>query len=220
MNKFTDTSEKGLEIQFTEYLKDSCGYDYRENSHYNNLICLDEELLFQFLEASQPKAVEKLKRYHKDIYEQKIIKRLYDQIKTKGVIEVLRKGITDGFTDTKLRLFYDKPVSAYNAKANALFKDNIFSVMRQVHYSPMNNNSLDMAIFINGIPVITFELKNELTRQTVKNAIRQYRKDRDPNEELFRLGRLLVNFAVDTEEVWMCTHLKGDKSHFLPFNKG
>lgn len=220
MSKSTDTTEKGLESHITNYLVDANRYIQRESTDYNNVSCLDEDLLFQFFETTQPKAVEKLKRYHKDLYRQKIIKRLNDRIQAKGVIEVLRKGIVDGFTDTKLKLFYDKPVSAYNASASALYQSNIFSVIRQVYYSTKNKNSLDMVVFINGLPVITFELKNELTKQNVKHAINQYKKDRDPNEELFRLGRLVVNFAVDTEEVWMCTQLKGEQSYFLPFNKG
>lgn len=216
----TNTTEKGLESHITNYLVDANNYVQRESQHYNNVNCLDEEILFQFLEATQSKAVEKLKRYHKDLYHQKIIKRINDQIQAKGVIEVLRKGITDGFTDTKLRLFYDKPVSGYNTRANTLYQANVFSVIRQVYYSTHNRNSLDIVAFINGFPIITFELKNELTKQNVQHAIKQYKKDRDPNDELFRLGRLVVNFAVDTEEVWMCTHLRGENSYFLPFNKG
>lgn len=218
--KQTDTTEKGLETHIAQYLVNENGYLLRENTAYDNVACLDSELLFQFLEATQSKPVAKLKTYHKDLYEQKIIKRINDQIQAKGVIEVLRKGITDGFTDTKLHLFYDKPVSNYNASANAFYKANRFSVMRQVYFSPQNKKSLDLAVFINGIPVISFELKNELTKQNVEHAIKQYKTDRDPNEELFRLGRLIVNFAVDTEEVWMCTQLKKEKSYFLPFNKG
>lgn len=220
MSKQTDTTEKGLEAHISQYLVEENKYLLRENKVYDNVSCLDNQLLFQFLEATQPKAVAKLKAFHKDLYEQKIIKRLNDQIQAKGVIEVLRKGITDGFTDTKLNLFYDKPVSAYNADANALYQANLFSVMRQVYFSPNDKKSLDMMIFINGIPVISFELKNELTKQNVQHAIKQYKYDRDPNEELFRLGRLMVNFAVDTEEIWMCTQLKKEKSYFLPFNKG
>lgn len=216
----TDTTEKGLEAHISQYLVEENKYLLRENKVYDNVSCLDNDLLFQFLEATQPKAVAKLKAFHKDLYEQKIIKRLNDQIQAKGIIEVLRKGITDGFTDTKLNLFYDKPVSAYNAGANALYQANLFSVMRQVYFSPNDKKSLDMMIFINGIPVISFELKNELTKQNVQHAIKQYKYDRDPNEELFRLGRLMVNFAVDTEEIWMCTQLKKEKSYFLPFNKG
>ncbi|AFL83008.1 helicase, type I site-specific restriction-modification system restriction subunit [Belliella baltica DSM 15883] len=216
----TDTTEKGLETHIAQYLVNDNGYLLRENTAYDNVACLDSALLFEFLEATQPKSVAKLKTYHKDLYEQKIIKRLNDQIQAKGVIEVLRKGITDGFTDTKLHLFYDKPVSNYNVSASILYQANSFSVMRQVYFSPQNKKSLDLMLFINGIPIISFELKNELTKQNVQHAIKQYKTDRDPNEELFRLGRLMVNFAVDTEEVWMCTQLKKEKSYFLPFNKG
>ncbi len=216
----TDTTEKGLETHIAQYLVNENGYLLRENTAYNNVACLDSVLLFEFLETTQPKSVAKLKTYHKDLYEQKIIKRINDQIQAKGVIEVLRKGITDGFTDTKLHLFYDKPVSNYNASANALYQANRFSVMRQVYFSPLYKKSLDLVVFINGIPIISFELKNELTKQNVEHAIKQYKTDRDPNEELFRLGRLMVNFAVDTEEVWMCTQLKKEKTYFLPFNKG
>ena len=220
MTKQTDTTEKGLEVHIANYLANENGYLLRENKAYDNVACLDSELLFEFLEATQPKAVAKLKAHHKDLYRQRISKRINDQIKAKGVIEVLRKGITDGFTATKLHLFYDKPVSNYNASAKALYEANLFSVMRQVYFSPLNKKSLDLVVFINGIPIISFELKNELTKQNVEHAIKQYKTDRDPNEELFRLGRLMVNFAVDTEEVWMCTQLKKEKSHFLPFNKG
>ena len=220
MIKQTDTTEHGLEAHIANYLVVENKYLLRENTVYDNVNCVDRELLFQFLEATQPKAVAKLKTYHKDLYEQKILKRLNDQIVAKGIVEVLRKGITDGFTDTKLQLFYDKPVSAYNVSAIALYQANLFSVMRQVYFSPKNKKSLDMMIFINGIPVISFELKNELTKQNVHHAIKQYKEDRDANEELFRFGRLMVNMAVDTEEVWMCTHLKNEKSYFLPFNKG
>lgn len=216
----TNTTKKGLEAHIAQYLVEENNYLLRENKVYDNVSCIDSELLFQFFEATQPKVVAKIKTYHKDLYEQKIVKRLNDQIQAKGIIEVLRKGITDGFTDTKLMLFYDKPVSAYNVGANKLYQSNLFSVMRQVYFSPNDKKSLDLMIFINGIPIISFELKNELTKQNVQNAIRQYKEDRDPNEELFRLGRLMVNFAVDTEEIWMCTQLKKEKSYFLPFNKG
>ena len=216
----TDTTEKGLETHITDYLVNVNNYTRRDSADFNSATCLDEDLLFQFLDATQPNAVAKLKKHHQELYRQKVIKRLNDQIQSKGIIEVLRKGIVDGFTDTKLNLFYDKPVSIYNQTAETLYQANIFSVTRQVKFSPHNNKSLDAVIFINGLPIISFELKNELTKQTVKDAIEQYKKDRDPNEEFFRLGRLIVNFAVDTEEIWMSTHLKKEKSYFLPFNKG
>jgi type I restriction enzyme, R subunit len=118
----TNTTEKGLEAYITQYLVDENQYVQREYKSFDNVNCIDSELFFQFLEATQLKALAKLKLYHKELYKQKIIKRFNDQVQAKGIIEVLRKGITDGFTDTKLQLFYDKPVSAYNASANALYK--------------------------------------------------------------------------------------------------
>jgi type I restriction enzyme, R subunit len=216
----TDITEGGFEAHITTYLVNENKYILRENKSYNNVACLDTALLFEFLENTQPKAVAKLKNYHKDLYETKIIKRLNDQIKDKGIIEVLRKGIVDGFTDTKLTLLYDRPVSAYNVEANTQYQANVFSVMRQVFFSTTTRQSLDMMVFINGIPIISFELKNELTKQSVIDAINQYKNDRDPNEPIFHFAKLMVNFAVDTEEVWMCTSLQKEKSFFLPFNKG
>ncbi|MBP6558016.1 MAG: type I restriction endonuclease subunit R, partial [Flavobacterium sp.] len=135
MSKQTDTTEKGLEAHIAQFLVVQNNYLLRTNKVYDNVSCIDSELLFQFLEATQPKAVAKIKTYHKDLYEQKILKRLNDQIQAKGIIEVLRKGITDGFTDTKLLLFYDKPVSVNNTEHQSNYENNIFSVMRQVYYS-------------------------------------------------------------------------------------
>lgn len=215
----TDTSEKGFETHIVNSLVSKNNYILRSNKDYDNKLCMDKDMLFQFLEETQPLAVEKLKSFHKELYEQKITKRINDRIQAVGIIEVLRKGIVDGFTNTELQLFYDKPVSELNPNAQLLYQQNKFSVMRQVYFSPVNSKSLDMMVFINGIPIASFELKNELTQQNVSHAIQQY-KDRDYKEELFRFARLMVNFAVDTEQVWMCTHLKGDKSYFLPFNKG
>lgn len=220
MRRTSNTKESGFEQHIVDYLVAENGYKLRVSTDYDSAHCIDADMLFQFLEDTQPKAVNKLKSFHKGRYKQLIVKRINDQIQSKGIIEVLRKGITEGYTDTKLRLFFNKPVSKYNQKNIALYEANIFSVIRQVFYSTKNSKSLDAVSFINGLPVICFELKNELTKQNVKDAIKQYKKDRDPKEKLFGLGRLLVNFAVDTEEVWMCTHLKGYESFFLPFNKG
>ena len=228
----TDTSEKGLESLITDYLCDTSagnGFLLRTHADYNRVECIDEDLLFQFLDDTQPEKVAKLKELYRDSYRQKILYRINQKIKDQtvingsplgGIINLLRKGITDGSTGITLQLFYDKPASHQNKKDNEIYSKNIFSVTRQLHFSQQNENSLDMAIFINGLPVITFELKNELTKQSVKDAIYQYKTTRSPKEELFRLGRCLVHFAVDTEQVWMCTHLKGENSYFLPFNKG
>jgi type I restriction enzyme, R subunit len=217
----TDTTEKGLETLITNYLCDTTtgnSFLQREYAQYNRTECVDEELLFNFLQATQEKEVMKLQAVHSRNYKSKVLYRLNSQIKLIGIIEVLRKGITDN--NIKLKLFFDKPVSTLNEKDIALYNQNIFSVTRQVHYSTQNENSLDMVVFINGLPIITFELKNELTKQNVKDAIKQYKTSRDSKEELFRLGRCMVHFAVDTEQVWMATHLKNGSTYFLPFNKG
>lgn len=225
----TDTTEKGLEILITQHLCLVNGFEERHFDQYNRTECVDEELLFKFLEETQPKEIARLQQSHGSNFKQRVLYLVNRKIKDEtvvnekclgGIINLLRAEITDGNTGIKLKLFYDKPVSSLNAKDAELYKKNIFSVTRQVHFSNQSEKSLDLVAFINGLPIITFELKNELTKQNVKDAIKQYKTTRDPKEELFRMARCLVHFAVDTEQVWMCTHLKGESSFFLPFNKG
>ena len=225
----TDTSEKGLEAHITQHLCLVNGFEERHYDQYNRSECVDEELLLKFLEDTQPKEIAKLQTVHGTNYQQRILYLVNRKIKDEtvvnekclgGLVSLLRTEITDGNSGIKLKLFYDKPVSNLNTKDSELFSKNIFSVTRQVHFTTQSEKSLDLVISINGLPVITFELKNELTKQNVKDAIKQYKTTRDPKEELFRLARCLVHFAVDTEQVWMCTHLKGENSFFLPFNKG
>ena len=229
MAPYSDTSEKGLEALITQHLCLVNGFEERHFDQYNRTECVDEELLFRFLEETQPKEVAKLKQSHGSNFRQRILYLVNRKIKDEtvvnekclgGIINLLRTEITDGNTGIKLKLFYDKPVSNLNTKDAVLYEKNIFSVTRQVHFSTQNEKSLDLVVFINGLPIITFELKNELTKQNVKDAIKQYKTTRDPKEEIFRLARCLVHFAVDTEQVWMCTQLKGENSFFLPFNKG
>jgi len=131
---------------------------------------------------------------------------------------VLRHGIKHG--PHRLDLFYGTP-SPGNVKARARYEANRFSVTRQLRYSRDETQlALDLSLFINGLPVATFELKNSLTKQTVEDAVQQYKRDRDPREKLFEFGRCVVHFAVDDHEVRFCTHLKGKTSWFLPFNLG
>jgi type I restriction enzyme R subunit len=225
----TDTSEKGLESLITQHLCLVNGFVERYFDNYNRSECVDEELLFKFLEDTQPREVARLKQSHGNNFRQRILHLVNRKIEDEtvvngkglgGIINLLRTEIIDGNTNIKLKLFYDRPVSNLNPADAERYEKNIFSVTRQVHYSTKSEKSLDLVVFINGLPVITFELKNELTRQNVKDAIKQYKTTRDQKEKLFRLARCLVHFAVDTEQVWMCTHLKGENSFFLPFNKG
>lgn len=149
---------------------------------------------------------------------QKFLARLQGEIGKRGVIDVLRNGIKHGAHD--VALFYGAPTPG-NFKAAERFAQNRFSVTRQLRYSRDESaNALDLALFINGLPIATFELKNSLTKQTVEDAIEQYKRYRDPREKLFEFGRCIAHFAVDDAEVRFCTHLKGKVSWFLPFNQG
>src|SRR5439155_3712556 len=183
---------------------------------------LDTPQLFAFLEATLPNELKKLGiadySNKSDIALLKFLARVSSEIGNRGVIDVLRKGVGHG--PLHFDLFYGTP-SPGNEKAAALFRENRFSVTRQLCYSSdETKRALDLCLFINGLPLATFELKNSLTKQTVEDAIEQYRRDRDPREKLFEFGRCVVHFAVDDAEVRMCTELHGKGSWFLPFNKG
>lgn len=210
----TDTSEKGLETIIEKHLINHNGFIASYSADYDRDLCINEKLLFEFLAATQPNAHDTIVKRGKD----KFLKRLSDQIRQKGIVEILRNGVKD--LDLRVQLYFKKPTSLLNDKAQKQYSSNIFSVTRQLYYSLENSNSLDMVLFINGLPLSTFELKNQWTGQNVKHAIRQYQTDRDPKEPLFAFGRCMVHFAVDADLVYMTTHLNSIKTFFLPFNKG
>ena len=214
----TDTSEKGLEALIVRSLIDEGGYAAGDSQDYDREHAVDTTKLFAFLDATQPEVVETLGVGGDGPSRIRFLHRLRSEIDRRGVIDVLRKGVRHG--PALIELFHVTPTPG-NAKAEALFAANVFSVTRQLRYSKDGARlALDLALFINGLPIATFELKNSLTKQTVEDAVEQYRRDRDPKEPLFRFGRCVVHFAVDDHEVRMCTHLKGKDSWFLPFNKG
>lgn len=242
----TDTSEKGLETLIMRHLTGSDGFASGQAgavaeaspvqggsgwrvgnpAAYDREFAVDTEQLFAFLIDSQPEEWKKLGigNYQDPhgLARQKFLARLQGEITRRGTIDVLRHGIKHGALS--FDLFYGKP-SAENAKAMERHAKNRFSITRQLHFSRDNQRSLDLCSFINGLPLITFELKNSLTKQTVEDAIEQYKRDRDPRETLFQFGRCIVHFAVDDHEVAMCTALKGKggtakESWFLPFNQG
>lgn len=214
----TDTSEKGLETLIETSLLTS-GYIKSESSNYNRTYCIDKTQLLQFLRTTQPTQISKLEINYGIRFEEKLFERISDQIKTKGIIEILRNGIKAG--EVSLTLYYKQPASQLNPQAIQNYNQNIFSFTRQLHFSnDKKRQSLDIVIFINGLPLITFELKKNLTQQNVQNAMRQYQTDRDPKETLFNFSRCLVHFAVDDELVYMTTELKKEQTIFLPFNKG
>ena len=185
---------------------------------YDREHAVDTAKLLDFLNRTQPEVVESLSLADDGPGRQKFLHRLQGEVAKRGVIDVLRKGVKHG--PNSINLFYGMPTPG-NTKAEELFRANIFSVTRQLRYSNDETRlALDMVIFINGLPLATFELKNNLTKQTAADAVQQYKRDRHPKELLFQLGRCAVHFALDDQEVQMCTHLEGTQSWFLPFNKG
>ena len=214
----TDTSEKGLETIIVESLINDAGYSQGHSEDYDREHALDWKKLSFFLSETQEKVFEGLRLDEEGTHLTQFLHRLQGEIAKRGIIDVLRNGIRH--SQHAIDLFYGSP-SEENIKAKDLYEKNVFSVTRQLHYSKSDTQlSLDIVIFINGLPIATFELKNKLTKQTFEDAIQQYKRDRDPKELLFQFGRCAVHFAVDDHEVWMCTHLKGKYSWFLPFNKG
>jgi type I restriction enzyme R subunit len=213
-----DTSEKDFEGAVVGSLSEQGGFTVRPNTKYDRQLCLDAEPLFDFLYTTQAKVWEKLKVQHGDAVREKFLQRLTKEIESRGTLDVLRKGVTD--LGCKFDLAYFKPESSLNADHNRLYGANVVSIMRQVHFSTANEKSLDLVLFINGLPVVTAELKTPLKGQTVKDAVDQYKFDRDPKEPLFKLGRCLAHFAVDPDLAFMTTQLKGGTTRFLPFNLG
>ena len=215
---FTNTKESGLENLIVRWLVEHNGYEQGTNDDYNREYAVDETRLFRFLQDTQPEALEKLGVFKSDIKKKQFLNRLQGELAKRGIIDVLRNGVK--IYPANLIMFYLTPTEN-NAKAKALFEKDIFSVTRQLQYSTdATRLALDMCIFINGLPVITFELKNQLTKQDVDDAVQQYKTDRDPRELLFQFKRCMVHFAVDDARIKFCTKLEGKASWFLPFDKG
>jgi type I restriction enzyme R subunit len=208
-----------LEQDFEDHIEHhllGSGYHTLLPSEYDKENCFISTEVLQFIQSSQPKEYEKLQGQLGADTDRQILYRLSSETSKYGALHVLRKGFkTRG---TLFHMAYFKPASGMNPEVQFLYQQNRFSIVRQLKYSTRNENSLDMVIFLNGIPIITAELKNSLTGQFVEEAIKQYEKDRDPREQLFKFKRCLVHFAVGNEKVFMTTRLQEDKTRFLPFN--
>ena len=215
---------KAKEITFEneiEYsLIENGGYIKGIPTDFNREKAVDTAMLFRFLRESQPKEWDKLVTKHGAANaEANFLKRLNKELDSRGMLHLLRKGVIDA--PAKFSLCFFHPASSMNKTDADNYERNVLSITRQVYYSLKNKNSVDVVLFINGLPVITLELKNAITGQIAKNAKQQYKDDRDPRELLFGFkSRCLVHFAVDADEVYMTTRLAGADTHFLPFNKG
>ena len=215
---FTNTKESGLEALIVKWMVEQNGYEQGTNADYNREYAVDETRLFRFLQDTQPDALEKLGVFKSALKKKQFLNRLQGEIAKRGIIDVLRNGVK--IYPANLIMFYLTPTEN-NIKAKEMFEKNIFSVTRQLQYSmDATRLALDICLFINGLPVITFELKNQLTKQDVDDAVKQYKTDRDPRELLFQFKRCMVHFAVDDARIKFCTKLDGRSSWFLPFDKG
>lgn len=213
------TKEITFENEIEYSLIENGGYFKGDPKNYNREYAIDTVLLFRYLQNSQPKEWAKLVSKHGANAKANFLKKLHKDLDALGMLHLLRHGIVDA--PAKFSLCFFKPASGMNQTNLALYEKNILSITRQVHYSLKNENSIDVVLFINGLPFSTIELKNPITGQTVENAKKQYMHDRDPRELLLSFkSRCLVHFAVDTDEVWMTTRLKNVDTYFLPFNKG
>ncbi len=212
-----DTSETGLEKIIVGWLVKENGYEQETPHAYNKDFALVDKWVEQFVTETQPEKVEQSMCFASPSERLKFFTRLSNEITKRGVTDVLRKGYK--FNGSTFDLYYPLP-SELNPSAKVAYEHNIFGVVRQVMYSKVNTNEIDFVLFINGLPLATFELKNNFTGQTYENAIAQYRTDRDPKELLLQKKRCAVHFAVDDCQVWMCTALAGKDSWFLPFNRG
>lgn len=210
-------SEQALETAIVADLV-KAHYIQRQPSAFDKALCLYPGPLIDFVQATQPKEWKKFVEQHKDDAKPAFLKRVAEAVEADGAVTVLRQGVK--VTGCKFRLAFFKPETTFNPDTEVLYQANQFTVMRQVRYSEKTDHSLDLVLFLNGLPLFTAELKNPLNDQDVTDAIAQYRLTRDPREPLFALGRCLAHFAVDPFLVYMTTHLKGDETGFLPFNKG
>ncbi|MCB1054102.1 MAG: type I restriction endonuclease subunit R, partial [Acidobacteria bacterium] len=213
-------SEAAFEELIEQHLLEHGGYVSREPGVFVAESALIPEDLLAFVERTQPGVWDKQGRIHGDRLPEVFLAAFDKATQQDGVLHVLRHGFK--FYGSRVRVAAFQPAHGLNPDVEELYRANRLAVARQVHYDPKRPGlSLDLVLFLNGIPLVTAELKNALTQQTARHAKAQYVGDRDPGAPIFRFGeRALVHFAVGADEVWMTTRLAGDKTRFLPFNRG
>lgn len=197
------------------------GYIQGVPQEFDRTYAIDKGMFLNFLEKTQKDKLDTFKKSNGSGWEKTLFDRINTEIESRGMIDVLRHGVEHYSLTSSLDIAYFKPNSTLNKSAWDKYDQNIIAVTRQLKYSLKNENSIDMVILVNGFPLVATELKNEFTGQNVWNAVKQFREDRDHKELLFNFNkRVLVCFAVDTNEIMMTTELKGKSTFFLPFNKG
>ena len=212
-------SEKEYQYFIMERLEQDNGYVIRKATSYDRLFSIDRELLFKFLNDTQSKTMEALRKIYRDDLEETLVSFINaEATKARGsLLDVLKHGIE--VSSMKLELMYTKPATAFNKELLANHEKNIFSVMEEVWIS--DKERIDLVIFLNGLAIMSFEVKCNLAGQSYQDAIYQFRMERNPKSRLFLFkAGCLVNFAMDLDEVYMTTKLSGDSTFFLPFNIG
>ena len=218
MNDF-DVKEKRFEQDIEEFLITKGGYVKGDPSVFDRKLALDTGAFVSFIKASQPKKWERYVKIYGADSEKQVVDRFCREVKMAGLLKVLRKGFTDrGIT---FKAVFWKPETSLNDTTVEQYEANVLHCTRQLHYSVHNENSIDIVLFVNGIPVVSMELKCQFTGQDTTNAIQQYKFDRATKDTIFAFKeRVLVHFAVDLTRVYMTTRLEGDRTYFLPFNQG
>ena len=214
-----DVREKRFEQDIEELLLTHGGYQKGDPRAFDREKALDVGTFVRFVQASQPKEWARYEKMYGADSERQLVERFCREVKQVGLLRVLRQGFTD--RGVRFRAVFWKPETSFNPTTRAQYEANILHCTRQLHYSLTNENSIDIVLFVNGIPVVTMELKCQFTGQDTSNAIEQYRMDRAGKDAIFAFKeRVLVHFAVDLSNVYMTTRLEGEKTYFLPFNQG
>ena len=212
-----DYQEKDLESFIEAYLLENNHYIKRTSQDYDKKLCMDSALLERFVESTQSQDLQNLKQRVGDDYKKIFLERVSEQIKNKGIVKALQTFVE--VRGIRFHLAFNKPNTESNPQSIENYQQNILSIVRQLHYSSdTSKDSIDMAVFLNGVPLLTIELKNPFTGQNVFDAIAQYKKDRNPNEQLFK--NCIVHFALDSDLCFMTTKLEKEATRFLPFNQG
>ena len=216
-----NVSESNFESIIERVLVEQNDYLKRAPTDYDRGLCMDPELVVKFVQATQPQTWLRYVRQYPTEAAWRFTQRLVQQIEHKGTLYTMRHEFKD--SGCHFRLAYFRPNTTLNPDEQKRYKGNIFSVVRQLRYRPEDDPSqpaLDLTFFLNGLPIFTAELKNQLTGQNVEDAIKQYKRDRPSTEPLFKMGRCLAHFAVDDKEVYVTPRLQDDRTEFLPFNQG
>ncbi|MDC1123462.1 DEAD/DEAH box helicase family protein [Gammaproteobacteria bacterium] len=210
-------TEKKFEEHIEKHLC-SIGYTSAHFDEYDRSLCLIKDQVIDFIKTTQPEKWQRLTEIYDLDAENKILSRISSEVAKRGIVDVLRNQVVD--SGVYIDLCYFEPKSDLNPDHLKLYQSNQFTVLRQLYYSNQNENSIDMGLFLNGLPIMTMELKNQLTGQNIKHSQNQYRNDRDPREPLLKFKRCMVHFCVDNNKVSMTTRLAGLKTFFLPYNRG